>query len=238
MNRLALLAVACLALSSFGCKPKAGASCKSEAKEVCVGDRLALVCHDGKWDEMACRGPGGCAKNGEICDQTVAEEKDVCNLAGDYVCSADGKTMLECQKNKWTLYQSCFGERACTMEQKKVRCDNSLANLNEVCREEDDYACSIDRKTALVCRQGKFTLAGVCRTKNGCRVVGEKATGFKVECDDSIANIGDPCDKEGHFACAPDEKQIVKCVGKKFVADDKCKPRERCAVKAEMVGCY
>ena len=89
-----------------------------------------------------------------------------------------------------------------------------------------------------MCRSGKFTVASNCKGKNACRVTGDKSAGFKVECDDSIANIGDPCDKESHFACAPDEKQIVKCVGKKFVADDKCKSNEKCAVKGELVGCY
>ena len=62
--------------------------------------------------------------------------------------------------------------------------------------------------------------------------------GFKVECDDSIANPGDACDKEGHYSCTPDEKQIVRCIAKKYVTDDKCKKNEKCAVKGELVGCY
>ena len=88
-----------------GCKPKAGASCKIETKEVCVDAKQALVCHDGKWEEMTCRGPSGCAKTGSesSCDQTVAEDKDVCNLVNDFVCSGDKKGMLECTKNRWTF---------------------------------------------------------------------------------------------------------------------------------------
>ena len=46
------------------------------------------------------------------------------------------------------------------------------------------------------------------------------------------------CDKEGHYSCTPDEKQIVRCVAKKYVADEKCKKNEKCAVKGELVGCY
>jgi hypothetical protein len=222
------------------CKPKAGASCKIETKEVCGGDKDALVCHDGKWEEMLCRGPQGCSKTSgdNVCDQSVAEDKDVCNLQNDFVCTADKKGMLECQKNRWTFVHSCLGERNCLMEQKKVVCDNSIANAGDACREEDDYACSPDKKNALVCRGGKFIVASNCKGKNACRVTGDKGAGYKVECDDSIATVGDTCDKEGHFACAPDEKSIVKCVNKKFVADDKCRPREKCAVKGELVGCY
>lgn len=244
MTRSALLAVLCFAGASAvlvgGCKPKAGAGCKIETKEACIDDKKALACHEGKWEEMSCRGPAGCAKNGgeAACDQTVAEDKDVCNLANDYVCSGDKKGMLECARNRWSFVQSCLGDRGCTMESKKVTCDNSIANAGDACREEEDYACSPDKKNALVCRGGKFGVASNCKGKNGCRVTGDKNAGFKVECDDSIANLGDPCDKDGHFACSPDEKQIVKCTGKKFVADDKCKKQEKCAVKGELVGCY
>lgn len=244
MKRSLPLGVVCLvgalALLVGGCKPKAGASCKIETKEVCVGDKQALVCHDGKWEDMMCRGPAACAKNGSegTCDQSVAEDKDVCNLVNDYVCSGDKKTMLECTKNHWGFVQSCLGDRGCVMESKKVTCDNSIANVGDACREEDDYACSPDKKNALVCRGRKFTVASNCKGKSACRVTGDKAAGFKVECDDSIATPGDPCDKEGHFACAPDEKQIVKCVGKKFIGDDKCKKQEKCSVRGELVGCY
>lgn len=244
MTRSFILLAVCLvgASAAFvgGCKPKAGASCKIETKEVCVSDKQALVCHDSKWEEMSCRGPSGCAKNGSegICDQTVAEDKDVCNLVNDFVCSGDKKTMLACTNNRWSFAQSCLGERGCVMEQKKVTCDNSIANLGDDCREEDDYACSPDKKNALVCRSKKFVLSSNCKGERGCRITGDKEHSFKVECDDSTAAVGDPCDKEGHFACTENQKQIVKCVAKKFVADDKCRRNEKCSVKGELVGCY
>ena len=239
----ATLFVAFVAASSLlgGCKPKAGAACKIEAKEACIDGKRALACHDGKWEEMTCRGPNGCGKSGNeiICDQSVAEDKDTCNLGTDVVCSGDKKGMLECTKSKWTFLQSCLGERACSIEGKRVNCDNSLANLGDTCRDEDDYACALpEKKNAIVCRSNKFVLASNCPGKNGCRVAGDKGAGFKVECDDSIANPGDTCDKEGHYSCTPDEKQIVRCVGKKYVADEKCKKAEKCAVKGELVGCY
>lgn len=224
-----------------GCKPKAGGSCKVEAKEVCIGDKQALSCHDGKWEEMNCKGASGCTKSGDgsVCDQSVAEDKDVCNLTGDFVCTGDKKGMLECQKNnRWSFVQSCLGDRGCAMEQHKVTCDNSIANAGDGCKEEEDYACTPDHKSAVVCKSGKFTLASNCKGKNACKVTGDKAAGFKVECDDSIAAAGDPCDKENHFACASDEKTILKCVGKKFTVEDKCRAKEKCGVRGELVGCY
>ncbi len=242
MRRIVLPALVALALVTVGCKPKAGAGCKLETKEVCVGDKQALACHDGKWEEMSCKGPAGCAKQGNDyqCDQTVADDKDVCNIVEDHLCTADKKSMLECKKDhKWAFVQNCLGARGCVLEQKKVTCDNSLANANDDCTEDDDYACTVDGKTALVCRNKKFQVASNCKGKNGCKVSTDKDKGTaKIECDDSIAAVGEPCEKENHFACAPDERSIVKCVNKKFVQDDRCKGRDKCAVKGDQVGCY
>lgn len=223
-----------------GCTPKAGATCKAETKEACLSEKLALACHDGKWEEMPCLGTSGCTKNGNesTCDQSVAEEKDVCNLAGDLACAADKKSVLECTKNRWSFWQSCLGDRGCTLDNKKVACDNVVASEGDACHEEEDYACSVDKKSALVCRGGKFTVASSCRGKSACRIGPDKIGGSKVECDDSVALPGDTCDKEGHYTCSPDEKGILKCVAKKFVADDRCKKNEKCVVKGDLVGCY
>ncbi len=232
------------ALGAEGCKPKAGGSCKIETSEVCNDDKSALACHDGKWEEMSCKGPAGCAKSGNeyVCDQSVAKEGEVCNLSNNFVCTADKKAMLECQKNKWVTSQTCLGERGCSINEKKITCDNSIANLDDKCPAEDDgidYACTPDKKAALVCRKGKFVMASPCKGPKACRVAGDKSSGFKVECDDSVANVGDPCEKEGHYACAPDERSIVRCKDKKFVQDDKCtKPKERCTLRDNQVGCF
>jgi hypothetical protein len=241
MIRTDLLAIAGIAMTLVACKPKAGASCKTELKEACTGDKQALACHDGRWEEMTCRGPGGCSKSGSdfVCDQSIAEEKDVCNVVDVHLCTADKKAMLECGRNRrWSFVQACLGARGCSLADRKVTCDNSVANVGDTCTEEEDYACTADGNSALVCKSGKFAVASNCKGKNRCRVGGDKASGFKVECDDSIAVVGEPCEREGHYACAPDEKSIVRCKDKKFVADDKCKKNDKCAVKGEQVGCY
>ncbi len=239
MRALSTFALTALLLAT-SCKPKPGASCKFDAKEVCVDGKNALACHDGKWEEMSCKGEGGCTKaSGEhVCDQGVAEDKEVCNLADDFICTNDKKGMLQCSKNRWTLVQNCLGERACTMEKKKVTCDNSVANPNDACREEDDYACAPDKKTALACRSGKFVQASLCKGPKGCRITGGKDQPYKVECDDTIAAAGDACEKEEHFSCSADEKSILRCRGKKFETEEKCKGKDRCQVKGGTVGCF
>jgi hypothetical protein len=242
MKRFALLfcTAACASILLLACKPKVGASCKIETKEVCIDDKKALACHDGKWEEMSCHGPAGCSKSGgeHACDQSVAEDKEVCNLAGDYVCSSNKQGMLECAKGKWTFVQSCLGDRGCVMESKKVTCDNSVANAGDTCREEEDYACAPDKKSALVCRQGKFAQASLCKGAKGCKVGGSKDTGFKVECDDSVAADGDSCEKEDHYSCTSDERAILRCKNKKFAVEERCKPKEKCQIRGGQVGCY
>lgn len=243
LSVLVLASVAALVTLVSGCKPKPGGACKIETSEVCVDEKSALACHDGKWEEMACKGPAGCAKSGNesVCDQSVAKEGETCNLASNFVCTADKKAMLECVKNKWAPSQTCMGERGCSIADKKITCDNSIANLDDKCPPEDDgidYACTPDKKAALVCRKGKFVMASPCKGSKACRVSGDKSSGFKVECDDSVANVGDPCEKEGHYACAPDERSIVRCKDKKFAQDDKCKPKEKCTLRDNQVGCF
>jgi hypothetical protein len=235
MKLLPALAIFVLLAS---CKPKPGGSCKVDTKEVCVDEKHALACHDGKWEEMACRGESGCSKaSGEhICDQSVAEDKDVCNLNDDYVCTADKKAMLQCAKGKWALSQTCLGDRGCVMEKKRVTCDNSVAALGDSCREEDDYACTSDKKTALVCRSGKFVVANVCKGPDGCKVLPGPPP--KVKCDDTVAVAGDTCEKEDHYSCSSDEKAILRCHGRKFEVEEKCKGRDKCQVKGGTVGCF
>jgi hypothetical protein len=235
-----LVAVTLLASSLGGCSPQAGGSCKVERKEVCVDEKTALACHEGKWEPMTCRGGAGCSKvNGQpVCDQSVAESGDSCNVADSYLCSGDKKSSLQCIKNKWTVIETCIGERGCTQENERVTCDNSIANVGDGCREEADYACSPDRKAALVCKKGHFVQARPCKGPEECKVVGTKEAGFKIKCDDSVAVAGDACEKEEHFACSSDERAILKCRSKKFEIEEKCRSKEKCQIKGGQVGCY
>jgi hypothetical protein len=59
-----------------------------------------------------------------------------------------------------------------------------------------------------------------------------------VECDDSIADLDDPCEKKSHYSCSADAKRILRCDGARFVQDDKCKSSQRCAIRAGNVGCW
>jgi hypothetical protein len=234
-----LIALGLLGASLAACKPTPGATCNGSGGESCTGPNTALACHDGKWEEMTCRGPSACTTtNGSsVCDQTSTEIGEVCNLPDDFACTADKKTMVQCTKNHWAVAEACLGERACSVDKGTspsrppvVTCDNSIADIASACREEHDYACSLDKKAALECQRGQFAQMRLCKGPKGCRVSGAKDQGTKIDCDDSLAVTGDLCDQENHFTCAADERSILVCRGKKFEVEEKCKAKEKCQI--------
>jgi hypothetical protein len=157
---------------------------------------------------------------------------DVCNVADDITCADDKKASLQCKSNKWLLDEVCLGPKGCSQSANTISCDTSTAKEGDKCTREDNNACSLEHKAHLVCKGGKFTLSENCRGEKGCRDVGNK-----IDCDDSVAQIGEMCDTVNNHACALDSKSIVKCNGSKWVADEACKGRKICKVNGSEVGC-
>jgi hypothetical protein len=233
MPRVSLsLLLVCLPFALVSCKEKVGGKCSVAEKEICQEKSTALACHDGKWEEMKCKGPAGCVKgNPDSCDQSAADDGDVCNLKDDVVCTTDKKAMLRCEGYKWTVAQKCGGANACAVQAKVVKCDNSLADLGDKCTTDNDYACTSDHKGSLVCRGKKFESAGACRGPKGCRVNGDK-----IECDESVAQEGELCEHDGAPACSTDFKAILVCRDKKWKLDQPCK-RTPCKVVGNTIDC-
>jgi hypothetical protein len=234
VRKLGLAVVAALLVAA--CKPKLGGKCTKDGKEACADKASALVCHDGTWSAMACRGAMGCISAGDSasCDNMNAEENDICNLDGDYACTMDKKAYLQCEKRTWKLAGSCRGQNGCQVNTKHVKCDSSVARLDDPCMKDDegDHACADDKKTSLVCRGAKFVLAGKCGGPQGCRL----KQGDEVDCDDSSSDIGDPCDLADHFACSKDGRALLACKAGKFTKDEDCK-KKTCKVQGDKVGC-
>jgi hypothetical protein len=234
MNNLLWLTTLLVALALGGCKPKVGGTCKVDGKESCKDLTTAFVCHEGKWEEMSCRGPKGCLGGSAIsdCDQSLARLDEVCNVADNFTCADDKKTALQCKGNKWTLDEACLGPKGCALVGHDISCDSSLAKEGDKCTREDNNACTRDHKGHLVCKGGKFALTENCRGEKGCHEVGNK-----IDCDNSVAQVGEVCDTVNDHTCTADGKSIVKCNGSKWVADEACKGRKLCKVTGSEVGC-
>jgi hypothetical protein len=222
-------------LALFGCKPRAGSSCeKGEAR--CLDGQRALVCQEGKFIESPCRGKLGCRLEAErtACDIHGNRAGDPCSTdeEGAAVCS-DASTLLSCHAGAYVA-SSCRGKKGCAEEGGRTLCDATVAESGEPCSAEGKKACSVDGKRVLACTSGKMEGAYECRGARGCSVVMGK-----LDCDVSIAKLGDACDKasEGTFACTEDMKAITRCSGGRFVADETCKHGTKCQADAGSTRC-
>ncbi len=151
---------------------------------------------------------------------------------GESTC-LDKQNALTCVAEKY-VKAPCAGPMGCTKFESHANCDSSVANDGDACLTEGDeeYACTPDKKRALVCAQGRFSRYMECRGKGGCSV-----NGRTVACDTSVANPGDPCKAQGATACTEDGKQMVTCQNGKFVVYRYCRGQYGCYTKDEAPTC-
>ncbi len=218
-----------------GCKPGPGSSCDvGEAR--CLDARRELVCDDGKFVETPCKGKGGCTTIQEAtsCDISGNQPGDPCAKAdeGVAVC-ADERAMLACHARQFTKV-ACRGPRGCELVGKQANCDQSVAEVGEACKKAGASACSVDNSRVLTCRDGSMVELYRCRGENQC----SSAAG-KLACDQTVAKLGDTCDKtlSGHVACSEDKKSLITCQNERFVASEKCKPGTVCTVSGQSTSC-
>lgn len=219
-----------------GCKPAPGSSCsKGEAR--CLDKTTQLACQDGKYIATPCRGPNGCgiAPEGIRCDISGNKPGDPCSTEDDGAAACtDDKTLIVCQGGQYQP-APCRGPAGCKTNDGRPLCDTTIAAAGDGCKDADKpKACSTDGKQYLVCKAGKMTVELECRGPDGC-----KSEGGKLDCDLTIAQVGDTCLKEmdGKNACSLDRKSIVVCKGGKFEVDEPCKPPEGCLATDGSIRC-
>ena len=103
-----------------GLKPTPGAPCMvGNNKFQCTDPSNALLCQNGKWVTMPCRGPRGCRGVGtsQTCDDDLAQEGDACvqTLNENYSCSVDHTKELICKDGKFATVRTCKGPKKCTV---------------------------------------------------------------------------------------------------------------------------
>jgi hypothetical protein len=148
---------------------------------------------------------------------------DSCS-SGQGVCS-DGTSMLACVKGVFAA-MPCHGAGGCAANGNVVECDNSLSSVGDVCDENGDYACSLDKKSALSCAGNKFVVEETCKGSRACTL---KKDG--LYCDNDISDLGDPCHTVGDYACTTDKKLALKCGSDHVMAPlNSCKGSKGCRV--------
>ena len=146
---------------------------------------------------------------------------------------ANKTTALTCQNAKLTEV-ACHGPLGCTTFQEHANCDDSVASEGDTCMGEGDeeYACSVDKKRALICKNGRFERYLECRGKSGCALLGHQ-----VSCDTSVAVKNDPCKVQGASACNEDQKELLVCRDGRFAHYRYCRGQAGCYTKDDAPAC-
>jgi hypothetical protein len=151
---------------------------------------------------------------------------------GEAVCE-NPTTLLSCQNAKLAEV-ACRGPLGCTMYKGQGNCDDSIASEGDACvgQVEEEYACSVDKKRALICKNKRFAVYLECRGKAGCALLGQQ-----VSCDTSVAAKGDPCKVQGSSACAVDQKEMLICRDGRFAHYRFCRGQAGCYAKDDAPAC-
>lgn len=91
--------------------------CHTNGNYACTPAKDALLqCVESKFTPLAgCKGPAGCSSIEDAatrtrnfrCDTTLGQEGDTCELAENFTCAVDKKSVLVCRSNKWALHKQC-----------------------------------------------------------------------------------------------------------------------------------
>jgi hypothetical protein len=143
---------------------------------------------------------------------------------GEGVC-ADPKSMMACIKGAFTS-MPCHGPDGCATKGAVSECDNSLSAIGDPCDEVGDYACAVDKKAALSCKDNKFVVEETCKGTRACVLQKDG-----LYCDNDTADLGDPCHTPGDYACTTDKKLALKCSDAHVMAAlNSCKGVKGCSV--------
>jgi hypothetical protein len=152
----------------------------------------------------------------------------------DYACTADRGKALVCKGGRFSLWRVCRGPGRCEiLEGRNLHCDTTFGEAGDPCDKAGAYSCAVDGKAMLVCGGSALTLASSCRGPLGCRIQREAR---KVECDDSIALEGDPCDQPKRIACSVDGKSELVCDASKYGKKRDCR-RSDCRLDGNELFC-
>lgn len=162
---------------------------------------------------------------------------DACTQNGKFVCTSHTGGLI-CQSGTLQTLP-CRGPRGCQGAGAASQCDDDLAQPGDACQQtvNENDSCSTDRAEQLLCKDGKFAVARTCKGPAKCTV-----TGDVIGCDDSVADVGDPCivePGEANYACSTDKKIELACdaATARFQASNSCRGPKGCWMDANLPHC-
>jgi hypothetical protein len=155
-----------------------GDGCNVEDDSACGLDyKAGLVCKGGAFIVAeTCKGSGACKIAGDaiVCDNDISDPGDPCRTKGDYACTGDKRMVLRCNGGIMAPLNTCRGPKACTIidhpaeNNVEFACDDSIAIVGDPCDTEKEEACSMDRRSILVCEGSRFGSPQPCGGPSGC----------------------------------------------------------------------
>lgn len=231
IDRFIVASFVCAIVLATGCKPKVGAKC-TKGTSFCTKEGGALFCgEDGKLAAMGCGGPKACVQQGKVaaCDTSLSVAGDGCEDNDNIACSTDKKSELDCKAHTWVVGATCKGAKGCETKGDELFCDHTIADKDDPCHRDGQIACTTDKSLILRCTNNVMTAIDSCRGPKSCTFEEQPAAQrIEFNCDDSVAQEGDPCETENNHACAVDHKAIHVCKDKKFVSLKACPGAKGC----------
>jgi hypothetical protein len=126
----------------------------------------------------------------------------------------------------------CRGKGGCSTKDQKTSCDISANRPGDACSIEDQgVAVCASASAMLACHGRKFENVP-CRGPNGCEMVGDQP-----HCDQSVAEAGEACAKDGAKACATDKTRVLACASGRLQELYLCRGEAQCSAAAGKVAC-
>jgi hypothetical protein len=224
---LPLLMLALLLLA--GCKAKAGGSCKPD-DQACADATTALLCQDGKYAAVACKGKAGCTEFLETarCDISGDAEGDPCPAGENNLtaCSPDGLRQLRCIGGKISS-RPCPADGHCKDRgEKGTSCALGEPEEGAPCSNISIPSCSFDTRSIFACHESKWARHAACSGKNGC-----KRGGLGAMCDATQVEVGAQCGAEarGKASCSIDRRSLMSCDGTAWKQGAACPEGQTCS---------
>jgi len=212
----------CIAL--IACRPKAGATCKTEGDRACADEKTELVCQSGAWAAFPCA--KGCRKQGDgiFCDVGLANAGDPCPKEDEQrkTCTPDHQSRLTCTGGKYVA-RKCVGVGCAIDDDGKITCELGEPEIGTPCDPDKDRAtCGVDRKSQIHCTaEHRWAVERICRGPSGCQKL---AIDDPLTCDITFAEVGDACriEEQSRTTCSVDKKATLGCSDGKWKIESTC----------------
>ena len=143
----------------------------------------------------------------------------------------DARRALVCDDGK-LVEAPCKGKAGCSTVQETTTCDISGNQPGDVCSKADEGVAVCAGEHAMLACHGRRFESVPCRGRRGCEMVAGQPN-----CDQSVAEVAEPCKKENAKACSADMKQVLTCKDGRMSAQYECRGDGHCSAEGGKLAC-